>query len=760
MTPECFRTSLAACLLAVAAAAASGGGGLAGNTIDDFLDKAGAALNSETWSELETLSRGRLDEDGGSASARAFLAVALAGRGRFDESAAELAALREGGHRPDGNVPGVGNAMARIINIIYGTCWADFGAEHNRKAWSPIFGAFQDSASVAVPASRLLMAALKEKDAAETARLEAWFEGMLAQNRDNRSTVQHLSHLFARGYLRAEAGTPRALELATAAYQMAWEDSQAVNAAAADPLEKREKCDVACDSRYWDLALACALCKRFEPPENILAAREPEPGAVFEDATAGAGLANVRASRVAAADYDGDGYADLCFAGRLFRSEKGRTFREVTKDAGLTARGTGALFFDHDNDGVLDILVTAMPHPRLFRGTGRKGGFAFEDVTARSGLDAVALGAPPDGAAVADIDGDGWLDVFLAAYENPFPVGHPDFLMRNNGDGTFSDVSESSGIRAAPPRTGRGVTCADFDGDGDSDIYVSNYRLLANSLWQNDGAGNFIDIGPATGLQGTDLKGAFGHTIGSCWGDIDGDSDLDLFCANLAHPRYITQGFSNLSMLYVHTPQGGAESPMPFAFTDERRERGIRFQETHSDPAFADYDNDGDLDLSITATYVGAPSSLYQNDGMGFFEPVTFRSRSVVFNGWGQAWFDMDNDGDVDLVAGSPSGVKVLRNRGNANKWLKVKLLGKKKNLFGVGARVTVTTPQGLTLVREVRAGRGTQSQDGYVLLFGLGPEAREARVEVLWPSGNRSARATRADKLVVIKNTKDYPVR
>jgi hypothetical protein len=120
----------------------------------------------------------------------------------------------------------------------------------------------------------------------------------------------------------------------------------------------------------------------------------------------------------------------------------------------------------------------------------------------------------------------------------------------------------------------------------------------------------------------------------------------------------------------------------------------------------------------------------------------------------------MDNDGDLDHVIGSGTGVRVHRNRGGSNAWLAVKLEGKKRNIFGVGARVTVTTSAGLLLVREVRAGRGTQSQDGYVLHFGLGPGTREARIEVHWPNGHRSTRATRVNRIVTIKNTRDYRTR
>jgi|GEM_PF-908143 len=718
----------------------------------DFVAEAKAALDGENWTKLEALARTRLQADKADPTARAYLGLALAGKREFQKAAHEFKELEFSGHPPDGNIPGVGNAMSKMVNIIYMTCWANFDPAYNLKAWTPLLNAFRDSPSMAVPGSRILMGLLATGDEESAQNIMEWFDERLAAAEGNDALRRNLCHNYARGFLRANQAPPRAVELAAEAYRLAWEGAAAAAITVTDPLAKRERCDINSDHEYWDLSYACALSGRFEPPHNPLAERETAPGALFEDATEEFGLKGLRASRVAAADYNEDGFVDLCLGGRLFRNDKGKRFVNVSKEAGVTRTGSGALFADYDNDGRLDILVVGHPHPSLFQNLGKRKKFVFKDVTKEAGLDKLVVGASPEGAAFMDIDSDGWLDFYMAVYEKPFPVGHPDILARNNRDGTFSDVSQSSGIRARGTLVGRGVTCADYDDDGDRDIYVSNYRLLVNQLWQSDGAGQFIDIAPDRGLHGLDQKGSYGHTSGSCWGDVDNDGDLDLFCANLAHPRFITQGFSNLSMLYISSGKEGG-----YTFVDERRVRGIRFQETHSDAAFADYDNDGDLDLFITAVYVGAPSAFYQNDGEGFFEPVTFRSRSVVFNGWGQSWVDIDNDGDLDHIVGSNSGVIVHRNKGNANSYLKVRLAGKKQNRFGVGARVTVTTPDGRSQIREMRVGQGTTSQNGYVLHFGLGPDATEAQVEVLWPTGNVSKRATKINRTIEMRNSKAY---
>lgn len=195
-----------------------------------------------------------------------------------------------------------------------------------------------------------------------------------------------------------------------------------------------------------------------------------------------------------------------------------------------------------------------------------------------------------------------------------------------------------------------------------------------------------------------------------------------------------------LSMHYINQGAAGGH-----AFLEERQTRGILYQETHSDPALVDIDNDGDLDQSITCVYEGVPSALCQSDGRGRFQPITFRSRLVTCNGWGQAWFDFDRDGDLDVLIGSGSGVRMFENHGNDHKWLRVRLRGA-KNRFGVGARVTAT-PLGEgappPIVRERVSARGTSSQDEPIVYFGLGEYKGKVRVAVRWPDTGRETRTT-----------------
>ncbi|MEO0078025.1 MAG: CRTAC1 family protein, partial [candidate division WOR-3 bacterium] len=472
---------------------------------------------------------------------------------------------------------------------------------------------------------------------------------------------------------------------------------------------------------------------------------------LFTDVTDSHGLGNRRESRVAWGDFNNDGYDDLLLNGcRLFRNDSGVRFTDVTDSAGLSgASGRGGIWADYDNDGWLDFWMSASSGlDKLWR---NDSGW-FHDATAESGTPADSF--PTEGAAWADFDNDGWVDLYCANYENWEKHSYyPDRLWRNIG-GRFVDWTDSGGIR--PPHgkdlAGRGVNWGDYDNDGFPDCYVSNYRLCENLLWHNDGGRTLTNLAGQLGVSGDEVNGWFGHTIGSEWADYDNDGDLDLFTADLAHPRYIE--FSNRSRLYENL--GQRASPR---FLDRRAESGIRYEETHSDPAWGDVDNDSDLDLYITSVYENRRSFLYLNDGRPkpsaavSFREVTWLSGTRCFNGWGCAFSDFDNDGDLDLVVGSGSGLKLFRNdTQNSCHWLKVKVVGNRANKSGIGCRITVT--QGTKKqTREVEGGKGTTSQNSLVQHFGLRRSTAPVAVEVQFSPGSIVRNNNiKPDQLVVVE--------
>lgn len=438
-----------------------------------------------------------------------------------------------------------------------------------------------------------------------------------------------------------------------------------------------------------------------------------EGGIGFEDITKTAGLAGQKSKRLAWGDFNRDGFVDLLIDGhRLFQNTDAGSFVEITGKAGLGAlvTPTGGVWGDYDNDGFLDIFMTDHSGNHLFRNTGNE---TFIDMTE------TALGPTPpcrtEAAAWGDLDNDGFLDIYAANYERPGvsrALGVQDQLYCNNGNGTFSDISESAGIITDEAMCGRGVIWTDVNRDGYQDIVVANYRLDPNFLWINTLSGTLNDQADRFGVRGQNVEGAFGHSIGPASGDINNDGVADLFISNLAHPRYIQ--YSDQNMLLICDGAPG------YHFSDHYAKSGIAFEETNSDPAFADVDNDGDLDLYMTSIYPERYSHLYLNDGNGFFTDATWLSNVSVENSWGAAFADFDNDGFVDLAVASEDGLCLFRNNRTSSHWIKIKIEDAACNRHGIGAIVTIRYAD-RQQTREVFAGRGTGSQDDAALVFGLG---------------------------------------
>ncbi len=475
------------------------------------------------------------------------------------------------------------------------------------------------------------------------------------------------------------------------------------------------------------------------------------------------------ASGLALFDYDRDGDVDIYFLNgaplkgtrvdtpprnALYRNDGDFTFTDVTEWAGVgdTGFGMGVAVGDYDNDGHLDVYVSNYGPNVLYR---NQGDGTFLDVTSRAG---VANGHKVGAAAYfLDMDKDGDLDLFVVnylgfTYENhlmrtskgiskyagpmDFPAV-PSNLFRNNGDGTFTDVSRESGI-AEHAGWGMGGVCADYDNDGDTDVYVAN-DVYANFLFENDGTGKFSEVGLRAGLA-YDMHGDDQGSMGIDCADYDNDGWLDFYQTSYA---------KELATLYRNTGDKTFEDVTMITGSG-----ATTFADVTWGTSFVDFDNDGDRDIFVACGHVqdniedydatatsAARNILLMNGGQGKFVDVTDRAgdgMQVKRRSRGAGFDDLDNDGDVDVVIlNSRQAPTILRNDSpNTHHWIQIRLQGKETNRDGIGANVKVVAGD-LVQVDEVHSGRGYQSHYGMRLHFGLGQHTRIDRIEVKWIGGN-----------------------
>ena len=463
-------------------------------------------------------------------------------------------------------------------------------------------------------------------------------------------------------------------------------------------------------------------------------------------------------------DYDADNDLDLFLPNApggdnaLFRNDGG-AFVDVAAAAGVSGDGagfTGALAGDIDNDGCTDLFLTGaggflglgLPS-RLYRndcdGT-------FTDVTLGSGIDANHISLM---AAFGDIDNDGYLDLFVASPGSFFEgLLTPQKLYHNNGDGTFTDISATAGIDTA--RGGCVVGFSDFDDNGLADILVGNCNSLDLSgpqpfpipgpweLWINQGDLTFVDAAAAAGLGTRD-----GFPMALTMADHDGDDDLDVFATGMGPNNPFHPGLLGEHALFENNGNG--------TFGDATYATGLGGWEWGWGASFADFDNDGDPDLTNVGSVafegfvflgdLASPGRVLENDGTGQFQAVAdFGLENQSTSGLAVADYDGDGFSDIVIVKNafdvvgptgpvSGDGAPVLmRNVGNGNRSMTLRLVGTDSNAMGIGARVRAFTP-GQVQLREVVAGSSFASTNSPWLTFGLG-RWRLALLYVEWPSG------------------------
>ncbi len=455
-------------------------------------------------------------------------------------------------------------------------------------------------------------------------------------------------------------------------------------------------------------------------------------------------------SRQAWGDIDNDGDPDLFSSGPILHRNDSGVLVDITEESGLAAMGltsSGGTWGDFNNDACLDLFSFAesgTAPDALLRGDCEGG---FEDVTLAAGIvdeqaynDCAGAGwttSPTTAASWVDIDGDGWLDLYLSNFNCWTDYSHyVDTVWRNNGDGTFSDWSGTIGFYGMDhyKTASRGANPIDRDQDGDVDIWVNNYVLERNLLFTNLDGVEVAEDARMVGLAGHPFEVGvsyyYGHTIGTAWGDLDGDGDFDAVAANLAHPRFYN--FSDKTQILLQGEDGQFED-IQGDWSTPYGGAGLRFQETHSVPQLSDFDNDGDLDLVITATYDGRPTDFYYGNGDGTFELDVFTTGLDFTNGWGVAAADFDGDGDVDLATSKG----LYRNTLEAEEgWLKVRVASSSsRNSPAMGATVRLRTSSGV-LIRHVSGGNGQGGQDDSTLHFGLGTVSEVDSIEVDFPGG------------------------
>jgi hypothetical protein len=505
----------------------------------------------------------------------------------------------------------------------------------------------------------------------------------------------------------------------------------------------------------------------------------------FADTTAQAFPAGLVASHYNWGDCDGDGDDDLLVGANAVYINDGPPNWTFTRKADTGALGSGphggAQWFDLDNDGDLDVAGVGWDNnERLYR---NDGDCSFTDVSDMNGDGTPTdLGDGGNSVTVApgDYDADGFLDFFVGVYERhcggtPTVCADcmPDRLWRNLGTLRFQNVYESLGMEAHergkagycvvagtpctsdaqcaayPADACKSGLCArssnwvDYNNDGWLDLYVGEYRLDPNQLWENGGNGTFQEVGSTAqrNADGEESGGAWGHTLGTDWADFDNDGDMDVFVADLAHGIYYYAYGHDISLLYAN---GGPSAAEPYSFTDWRPQSGMKPYDPFAQPdwcetapAWGDYDNDGDLDIYVSHIYetsVRNSSTLYSNDGDRTFTDTTTAHGFDfgLYHDYSTAWCDYDQDGDLDLATygataptGQPSRSYLLRNDGgNTKPWIAVRLLGRGAggtNAEAIGARVTVTEGS-VSRIREVSGNHGYQfSRGSSTQLIGLG---------------------------------------
>lgn len=476
-------------------------------------------------------------------------------------------------------------------------------------------------------------------------------------------------------------------------------------------------------------------------------AYSPVNAANFSDVALSAGF-DTHSRSSGWADYNEDGCVDVVRTGSsgatLHKNNCDGSFTDATVESGIsvTDNAWAAVWADYDGDNLIDVFITAgsssVQNNTLWRNLGDG---TFENVTTSTGLDGVNASA---GASWADFDQDGDLDLFVASRFDPDTT--PDYLFRND-DGVFTDIAASAGVQGAIDRLTFMGVWFDYDIDGDQDLYVA-IDFGTDVLYRNNLDGTFTDVSLEAGI------GAPTHGMGIYTGDLNNDGCEDIVSSNNSRTELDNEELSEFgpSMIYLNNCDG---TFTPGSYASGIADRGV----VNWGVSFIDYDNDGDLDFSEVSGAMltnGEPNAFYENDGSGQLFDITQKA-GVEDEGdaFGSAWVDYDNDGDLDWFVSNTANVIItdafFQNNSVTGHYLRVKLNGADKNTDAVGAVVKITSGS-RTQMRTIQAGRSYANSEELVAHFGLGVKDKIDSVSVQWPTGGTTELSDiTADQTLVI---------
>ncbi|MFH1050809.1 MAG: FG-GAP-like repeat-containing protein [bacterium] len=446
-----------------------------------------------------------------------------------------------------------------------------------------------------------------------------------------------------------------------------------------------------------------------------------------------------KSSCIAAADYNSDDYIDIILNNKLYRNNKDGTFSDVTQELGIVNNYNSAFpnsqchsFVDTDNDGDLDIISFGRDTSVLF--VNNNGTF---DEYILSFPPFLTYGYSPLLFNWADINYDGYPDLVALQQASKYIDSLPSYVFINDKNNDFIDESNRMFPANYIYRRARASQFGDFDNDGDQDLYIANYYLERDQLYENIGDGFFVDISPqknldihATGSQ---------HGCGVNLFDYDNDLDLDIIVARIAHARFVMYDHRG-SVLYRN------EGPPNFNFTDLTGQYhnypgqispiGLEYEDYHSSAAFADVNNDGLPDLLLKTYNQYRFISFYEQQPDHSFKMARFKYGidRIDAGGAGQVWLDYNNDGRIDLAMYNQSKISLFKNiLKNAVNSIELNLKCRSGNKFAIGARAVVYAGT-QTFMREVVCGQDEWVQFPYRLHFGLGEINEIDSILVTWP--------------------------